>query len=215
MPKRTKYLDEGTGTIHLRYSNGYCNHHIPTSAEHSIVFGRSCKISADADAPMRGRPMGWPALSVMPTFQSTPPRGGDVVGILYPPPLWYFNPRPLTGATPSSAQLPPERPISIHAPMRGRPGRWSGRLVQVQFQSTPPRGGDVPLLDIVGHQIDISIHAPIRGRQLPLQSCPLLLQFQSTLPYGGDANAVAFNDGFDISIHAPVWGRGLKCQIHH
>ena len=53
-----------------------------------------------------------------------------------------FNPRPLAGATPSSAQLPPERPISIHAPMRGRPGRWSGRLVQVQFQSTPPRGGD-------------------------------------------------------------------------
>ena len=76
-----------------------------------------------------------------------------------------FNPRPLAGATPSSAQLPPERPISIHAPMRGRPGRWSGRLVQVQFQSTPPRGGDVPLLDIVGHQIDISIHAPSRGRR--------------------------------------------------
>ena len=38
-------------TIYLRDSNGYCGHHISTSARHSLVFGRSCKISAVADAP--------------------------------------------------------------------------------------------------------------------------------------------------------------------
>ena len=38
-------------TIYLRDSNGYCVHHISTSARHSLVFGRSCKISAIADDP--------------------------------------------------------------------------------------------------------------------------------------------------------------------
>ena len=38
-------------TIYLGDSNGYCIHHISTSARHSLVFGRSCKISAVADAP--------------------------------------------------------------------------------------------------------------------------------------------------------------------
>ncbi len=38
-------------TIYLRDSNGYCGHHISTSAGHALVFGRSCKISAIADAP--------------------------------------------------------------------------------------------------------------------------------------------------------------------
>ena len=38
-------------TIYLRDSNGYCGHHISTSARHSLVFDRSCKISAVTDAP--------------------------------------------------------------------------------------------------------------------------------------------------------------------
>jgi hypothetical protein len=38
-------------SIYLRNSNGYCGHHISTSARYSHVFGRSCKISAVADAP--------------------------------------------------------------------------------------------------------------------------------------------------------------------
>ena len=50
--------------------------------------------------PYGGRPMGWPALSVMPTFQSTPPRGGDVsAGMLdLLVNQFQFTP-PLTGAT--------------------------------------------------------------------------------------------------------------------
>ena len=141
-----------------------------------------------------------------------------------------FNPRPLAGATPSSAQLPPERPISIHAPMRGRPGRWSGRLVQVQFQSTPPRGGDIgrvtrqaraadfnprPLAGATLSAITATIGTlnfnprPLTGATDREWSLKPKKRFQSTPPHGGDDGDIVFIKQQPISIHAPSRGRQI------
>ena len=100
-------------------------------------------------------------------FQSTLPRGSDVT--IWPKLLQRrnFNPRSLAGATEINKHKDcnslisihaPSRErhnklfseavielISIHAPSRERPGRWAGRLVQVQFQSTLPRGSDIAM----------------------------------------------------------------------
>ena len=115
-------------------------------------------------APMRGRPLRLPRLRLVLRFQSTPPCGGDLLSSWNRPlPLIFqstppcggdlekipllspkidFNPRPHAGATKSSTGADQQGRISIHAPMRGRPG-------PVFFQVTFSK---------------ISIHAPMRGR---------------------------------------------------
>ena len=96
-----------------------------------------------------------------------------------------FNPRPLAGATvcrrawmerPGFQSTPPcggdgavvggllAKPISIHAPLRGR------------LTSPPPKW--CPIL--------ISIHAPLRGRRTRLTRSGKRTGFQSTPPCGGD-----------------------------
>ncbi len=96
--------------------------------------------------------------------------------------------------------------ISIHAPSRGRPALWASVIVffnfnprplagatidcltvsQVQgFQSTPPRGGDVPFGPYVAGA-RISIHAPSRGRLPSIFITRRFAIFQSTPPRGGD-----------------------------
>ena len=56
-----------------------------------------------------------------------------------------------------------DRYISIHAPMRGRPGKIRELEVRDIFQSTPPCGGD-GAGRFRYHFPGISIHAPMRGR---------------------------------------------------
>ena len=101
------------------------------------------EIKISIHAPMRGRLRGVPGLIVRCGFQSTPPCGGDGLG-------WSTSRR--------------ECAISIHAPMRGRRGRGNRSrrdsnhfnprphagatprhdhsITVIQFQSTPPCGGD-------------------------------------------------------------------------
>ena len=99
------------------------------------------------------------------------------------------------------------RSISIHAPLRGRREMYSMGCTQIEFQSTPPCGGDStgtpgikeekyfnprPLAGATKQafeemfEVYISIHAPLRGRQ-----------FLAIVKVGL---------GF-ISIHAPLRGR--------
>ena len=140
------------------------------------------------------------------TFQSTPPCGGDYsdgVGLT----LWmYFNPRPLAGATLPISGTCQFHPISIHAPLRGRQQVFNTTIPNMQFQSTPPCGGDkiaiaVPALifyfnprplagatkpfPVLFTTSLISIHAPLRGRLFTKPCTPSRL-FQSTPPCGGD-----------------------------
>ena len=138
--------------------------------------------------------------------------------------------------------------VSIHAPARGRPEhgpqsrilprfnprpragathRIAGGPSADEFQSTPPRGGDVPRLHAI-RQVQVSIHAPARGR-LPALSkrkdarCfnprPRAgatyagirpaggAMFQSTPPRGGDHRPSAAAGEAIVSIHAPARGR--------
>ena len=53
-----------------------------------------------------------------------------------------FNPRPLAGATLDLAHVLIPGAISIHAPLRGRRVAVPVGVAGVQFQSTPPCGGD-------------------------------------------------------------------------
>ena len=75
----------------------------------------------------------------------------------------YFNPRPLAGATVHRHTSLAGHRISIHAPLRGRLCINVHPYVYAAFQSTPPCGGDLKVLD-VRQEIVISIHAPLRGR---------------------------------------------------
>ena len=83
--------------------------------------------------------------------------------------FYYFNPRPLAGATELPGAVDQLWAISIHAPLRGRPG---------DFWMTADEAA-------------ISIHAPLRGR-LHFSGLPALpvSQFQSTPPCGGDELSV-------------------------
>ncbi len=119
---------------------------------------------------MRGRPVQTRQKHHQTEFQSTPPCGGD------------FNIQ-------DGRQ---RRPISIHAPLRGRRRIEIEIVAMCGFQSTPPCGGD---LDAV-------------------TTPPEPVEFQSTPPCGGDT-ADTFNVTLPpISIHAPLRGRphGSRCH---
>ena len=140
----------------------------------------------------------------------------------------HFNPRPLAGATGSVPAPCGHSPISIHAPLRGRPICFATVAKDMVFQSTPPCGGDAascaclaaswdfnprPLAGATDVAIDvvvfngISIHAPLRGRHSTLVALMISLPFQSTPPCGGDVIFRAFRGNIHISIHAPLRGR--------
>ena len=137
-------------------------------------------------APLRGRPRLW-----LPCAR-----------------CFYFNPRPLAGATGREPATMKLALISIHAPLRGRPASGGG------FGDNGEK---------------ISIHAPLRGR-LPDRYEPYTAElFQSTPPCGGDISMLFPLPGSadfnprplagatlpaepesaenQISIHAPLRGR--------
>ena len=140
-----------------------------------------------------------------PTFQSTPPHGGDD-GLHTPLPASEVSIHaPARGRQrPHVSCRPPC--VSIHAPARGR--RTSEYLSEVkqQFQSTPPHGGDLEAWRDY-FLANVSIHAPARGRRRSRTSSawatsfnprprtgatkqdPMAMMaamFQSTPPHGGD-----------------------------
>ena len=115
-------------------------------------------------APLRGRLYVDDDPSTSVGFQSTPPCGGDWGCFRRKSKTTYFNPRPLAGATGHNTWTKFENPISIHAPLRGRPVEGLFSIVLLA----------------------ISIHAPLRGRlNRRLKKC-LKFIFQSTPPCGGD-----------------------------
>ena len=114
-------------------------------------------------APLRGRQRSTEGVGVWMVFQSTPPCGGDS----------------------GPAESRQDHQISIHAPLRGRqrfqllpvggndfnPRPLAGATMKLialasamQFQSTPPCGGD-SFTYTAGQKYGISIHAPLRGRR--------------------------------------------------
>ncbi len=179
-------------------------------------------------APARGRPDAVKKRAMVTLFQSTPPRGGDCRLTLPLSTHTRFNPRPRAGATQRATSPALPQSVSIHAPARGRPFTGGATVNVYSFQSTPPRGGDLPRQPgPAGH--GVSIHAPARGRHRGEAVFMAEYQFQSTPPRGGDVpwrrgagRAPCFNPrpragatprrarrgpGRAVSIHAPARGR--------
>ena len=96
-----------------------------------------------------------------------------------------FNPRPLAGATSYRSTISPKRRISIHAPLRGRPGRLSPSQSLAHFNPRPLAGA-THIRRIIREEDAISIHAPLRGRRLTCARKRRPRTFQSTPPCGGD-----------------------------
>ena len=122
-------------------------------------------------------------------------------------------------------------PISIHAPLRGRPRRQGQPGVGWAFQSTPPCGGDQTIRD--SPQIRVFQSTPPCGGDHQgwdeqrsaggFQSTPpcggdtpgegigvVESEFQSTPPCGGDQQGTSTEWSWWISIHAPLRGRPPK-----
>ena len=119
-------------------------------------------------------------------FQSTPPRGGRRPRYRYRSPRRCFNPRPRAGGDRVGLKLMHTLKVSIHAPARGATRRWSAVGVwNLEFQSTPPRGGRLKDLGDSNKELRVSIHAPARGAtHAPMKSIETNM-FQSTPPRGG------------------------------
>ena len=135
-------------------------------------------------------------------FQSTLPRGSDLLRLCISRFNSYFNPRSLAGATTKSTLS----------------------ALMTAFQSTLPRGSD-HVMPGDDERAAISIHAPSRERPissihfctisvfqstLPRGSDPFVMvyekwsaPFQSTLPRGSDDSGYLVPIFVDISIHAP------------
>ncbi len=97
-------------------------------------------------------------------FQSTLPHGSDTKWILLFLFCEYFNPRSLTGATPTIKAPATKGFISIHAPSRERPGR---RLILTNSGYFNPRsltGATKGYQEEESQHAAISIHAPSRER---------------------------------------------------
>ena len=137
-----------------------------------------------------------------------------------------FNPRPHAGATGNQRCGRQRHPISIHAPMRGRPGRCSGNSNLSSISIHAPMRGRHSQFWSGGRGHLISIHAPMRGRPTsgialldhryfnprphagatppPGNSRPIRL-FQSTPPCGGDQSGheqQLFHHHFNPRPHA-------------
>ena len=124
-------------------------------------------------------------------FQSTLPRGSDVISCLLQFLLLYFNPRSLAGATLAKAVHCFKSCISIHAPSRER--RVAGPIRKSRADFNPRSlAGATCLFCKRPRCLKISIHAPSRERpSVTIITLPSLL-FQSTLPRGSDLCAVLY-----------------------
>ena len=141
---------------------------------------------------------------------------------------FYFNPRPLAGATKDDEPEGGSDDISIHAPLRGRRVSKSCVLWYRRFQSTPPCGGDRNCAPGLPGSRYFNPR-PLAGATMDVKHEAVLKIFQSTPPCGGDVfgpKAVPFQTNFNprplagatidygnqagvtlISIHAPLRGR--------
>ena len=147
-------------------------------------------------------------------FQSTPPCGGDPNATYTARITYYFNPRPLAGATASGINTQVAKLISIHAPLRGRPKRDLHSPYNLLFQSTPPCGGDG--LGPVQKTADGENFnpRPLAGATDISSTFDTGAGFQSTPPCGGDQCQHRREGRRQISIHAPLRGRLFMLSPH-
>ena len=187
--------------------------------------GRASKISIHA--PLRGRRMDHPGFIEPRGFQSTPPCGGDILTLSHFG-IVQFQSTPPCGGDLCDAILDRTTDISIHAPLRGRqvimlkrynndnfnPRPLAGATALdvspaeiIEFQSTPPCGGD-------GHQDGQQPPAydfnprPLAGATLnPAQISTEGKNFNPRPLAGATTSENTFKFSSSISIHAPLRGR--------
>ena len=119
-------------------------------------------------------------------FQSTPPHGRRLLGLLiHRKVLAVSIHAPTWEATLGLFPLPTPCEVSIHAPAReGRRGYPSSPIHHSMFQSTPPHGRRLRKNPDMDGRPAVSIHAPTRGA-----TYPLIIRLCK----------------FGVSIHAPTW----------
>ena len=155
------------------------------------------KVSIHAPAKGRRSPLWWRVTSLR--FQSTPPRRGDYAASGAGGGCGRgFNPRPREGATEPARFAPFRAAVSIHAPAKGRRGRWQSVGQPVLFQSTPPRRGDRATRSQAATNIlSFQSTPPRRGDYVNWSLDQLDQTFQSTPPRRGDHGPPRF-----------AWARG-------
>ena len=160
--------------------------HAPTRGRHDGLHVALTGITVSIHAPTRGRRPSYLPNDFSIKFQSTPPRGGDVI---QPEVRLYLF-------------------VSIHAPTRGRLRHLPSCIQVIKFQSTPPRGGDAFPICYDGNDF-VSIHAPTRGRP----QWQAITRWSSTSfnprPHEGATEVLRLKQitGLAVSIHAPTRGR--------
>ena len=188
--------------------------HAPSRERHcSRLHGGDCRKPISIHAPSRERPVALLAMTRRRPFQSTLPRGSDLIFLMRKVVPKYFNPRSLAGATQHNRCLSRHYPISIHAPSRERRSA-SMRSVPscFTFQSTLPRGSDGLWQDNGLLFPAISIHAPSRERLQRELVIEHLTHFNPRSLAG--ATEVTLLDALygTISIHAPSRERPIASR---
>ena len=99
------------------------------------------------------------------------------------------------------------RPISIHAPIRGRHFHTLDMIWCMRdFNPRPHTGATLNPRNLM-LLCNISIHAPIRGRPRPSQCIGRSVNFNPRPHTGATSNTAKFLAANKISIHAPIRGR--------
>ena len=139
-------------------------------------------------APLRGRPRSVGSLrSSSVYFNPRPLAGATVASMRYRVGVYVFQSTPPCGGDPGRRVMTPQqKPISIHAPLRGRPFTFVHQRNTNHDFNPRPLAGATYYDDFTAHEHRISIHAPLRGRP---NKTPVMI------------------DSVTISIHAPLRGR--------
>ena len=140
------------------------------------------------------------------SFQSMPPRGGQLCASLGLTSWVSFNPCPRVGGNNPAHNWPINTTVSIHAPAWGatiaeEAGEWS-----YEFQSMPPRGGQ--LVSRFGPDAGKEFQSmPPRGGQLgETRSVDGERSFNPCPRVGGNPSRDPSDHPLLVSIHAPAWG---------
>ncbi len=98
-------------------------------------------------------------------FNPRPRAGGDKNGIWARLSQRCFNPRPRAGGDSDPTVAGGKIGVSIHAPARGATIKHENGIYDVQFQSTPPRGGRHKECRVVGFVTLFQSTPPRGGRR--------------------------------------------------
>ena len=176
--------------------------HAPLRGRPSASYSQSPQRAISIHAPLRGRhdvPTNQECLGILKPHPNTTrqksnhknltrmPCGGDPRKMGLSASGADFNPRPLAGATNPHEVGNLTYLISIHAPLRGRPGLRPAQGGGGIFQSTPPCGGDASRTCTGTTASDFNPR-PLAGATTTTKSRTKWKEFQSTPPCGGDVS---------------------------